>query len=123
MLIDSESVVFHFNNVMYSQIDSGVMGSPLGTDFANIFIGFYEDQLFENVHRLTLYDMFALFRDDQQLVGFLDQHEILHPSFMFKIEKERERENDCFLPFPDILLQRSDKFLTSVYRKPYKCIS
>lgn len=51
---------------MYSQIESVVMGSPLGSILANIFMSFYEDWLFENVHRLTMYyqyidDTYALF--------------------------------------------------------------
>lgn len=29
-----------------------------------------------------------------------------------------EKKNDCSLPFQDILVERSDKFSTSVYHKP-----
>lgn len=68
MLVATEGVKFSFINVMYSQIDSVVMGTPLGLVLVNIFLGFNEYSVFENVQRSTLYyshadDTFALFVD------------------------------------------------------------
>lgn len=91
MLIPTEGIEFSFNNVMYSQIDVVAMGSPLGTVLANNFVDFYEDQLSENVHRITLYyqyidDIFTLFGDEQEAIRFFDQLELLHLSLRFIVE-------------------------------------
>lgn len=77
MLFATLGVESSFNNVMYSQIDDVAMGSSLGLALVNIFVDFYEDQLFENIHRSTLYyryidDMFALSGDEQEVVEFFN---------------------------------------------------
>ena len=43
----TRSVEFSFNNEMYQQKDGVAMGSPLGPALANIFVGFYEERLFD----------------------------------------------------------------------------
>lgn len=107
--------MFNFNNVIYDQIDGIVIGSTLGPVLANIFVGFYESQLFENVQRHTLYyqyidDTFALFGDEQEAISFFDQLELLHLSLRFTMEK-----NNCCLLFLDILVERSDNKFLKVY--------
>ena len=37
-----KSCCFAFNYIYYKQIDSVVMGSPLGPTFANLFLVYYE---------------------------------------------------------------------------------
>ena len=46
MEMASSSVEFSFNNIMHHQIDEVAMGSPLGPALANIFVGYYETELF-----------------------------------------------------------------------------
>lgn len=86
------------------------MGSSLGLALVNIFVDFYEDQLFENIHRSMLYyryidDTFALSGDEQEVVEFFNQLELLHHSFRFAMKKE----NDCSVPL--FLLKDQISFL------------
>ena len=39
-------VEFSFNNIMYKQTDGVAISSPLGAALANIFVDFYEENLF-----------------------------------------------------------------------------
>ena len=48
-------VQFSFNNIMYRKIDGVAMGSPLGPDLANIFVGYYETKLFNKILKPTIY--------------------------------------------------------------------
>ena len=43
------SVEFSFNNIMYRQIDGVAMGSPFGFALTNIFVGYYELKLFNEI--------------------------------------------------------------------------
>ena len=47
MKMATVGVEFRLNGLMYRQIDSIYMGSPLGPIPANIFIGYYEKKLFK----------------------------------------------------------------------------
>ena len=72
MNMATSSVEFSFNNIMYKQIDGISMGSPLGPALANIFVGFYEQQLFQTTNKPTVYyrhvdDTFALFKLESRL--------------------------------------------------------
>ena len=49
MLVAKRGVQFSFNNHMYKQLDGVGMGSPLGPALANIFVGFHESRLFDNI--------------------------------------------------------------------------
>ena len=50
MNIATTSVEFSFSNIMYKQIDGVAMGSLLGPALANIFVGCYENKLFQTMN-------------------------------------------------------------------------
>ena len=116
----TSSVEFSFNNIMYKQIDGISMGSPLGPALANIFVGFYEQQLFQTTNKPTVYyryvdDTFALFKLESDCDKFFSSLNSLHPVLHFTFEKEANQS----LPFLDVFVEKSgNNFLTSIYRKP-----
>ena len=120
MGIATKSVSFNFNEIMYRQIESVSMGSPLGLILTNIFIGFQERRLFDRFPKPFIYlrymvDTFVSFRSRSDDLVFFDILNQLHSSLTFTIEEE----NIGQLPFLDLLVERCDfSFLTSVYRKP-----
>ena len=96
------------------------MGSPLGPILANIFVGFHEERLFQNINKPIIYfryvdDTFALFTCREDAISFLQSLNNLHPALQFT----HEEEVDNCIPFLDVLVERvGSNFLTSVYRKP-----
>lgn len=55
MYLATEVVEFSFNDIMYAQIDRVLMSNLLGPILANIFVGFYENLLFEKCHMPYVY--------------------------------------------------------------------
>ena len=116
----TSSVEFSFNNIMYKQTDGIAMSSPLGPVLANIFVGYHEAQLFNSISKPCMYqryvdDTFAIFKTESDSELFFNKLNSLHPSLKFTMEKE----TDEMLPFLDVKIEKStNKFLTSVYRKP-----
>ena len=119
----TEDTIFLFNNILYQQIDGMAMGSPLGPSFANAFLAYYEsiwiDQCpksFKPIfYRRYLDDCFIIFKDESHSSLFLNYLNHKHSHIKFTMEQE----NNCSLPFLDILIERkTDCFQTSVYRKP-----
>ena len=113
-------VEFNFNNIMFRLIDGVAMGSPLGPALANIFVGYYKNKLFASNSKTFLYqryvdDIFSIFTTETQCDQFFAVLNSLHPSLRFTVEKEK----DEVLPLLDVKIEKSsNKFLTSVYRKP-----
>ena len=120
MEMATSSVEFSFNNVMHRHIDGVVMGSPLGSALANIFVGYYESKLFQTTSKSEMYyhymdSIFEVFSNEDECDLFLDSPNSLHPSLRFTFEKE----SNLVLPFLDVLVEKSpSKFNTSIYRKP-----
>ena len=114
------NVEFSFDNIMYRQVDGVAMGSPLGPILANIFVGFYEEQLFRSGKQPSMYlryvdDTFVLFDERKEGEEFLERLNNLHNALQFT----KEDENNGKLAFLDVFIERSaGAFLTSVYRKP-----
>ena len=115
----TRSVEFSFNNEMYQQNDGVAMESPLGPAFANIFVGFHEERLFDYDQKPGVYfryvdDIYTIFKTEAECDTFLKHLNSLHPALQLTFEKE---ENES-LPFLDVLVEKSyTGFLTSVYRK------
>ena len=97
------------------------MGSPLGPALAILFMGYHENKWLNSERLPVLFykryidDIFCLFKcetDAERFLTFLNRQ---HPNIKFTIEKEKNNQ----LPFLDILNDSSsNKFVTSVYRKP-----
>ena len=97
------SVEFSFNNIKYRQIDGVAMDSPLGPVLANIFVGYYESKLFNEISKPTVYcryvdDIFSLFYKEIEFQKFLNCLNSLHPSLKFTSEIETNNS----LPFLDV---------------------
>ena len=98
------------------------MSSPLGHLFANIFLAFHERSWLPNCplefkplfFRRYIDDCFVIFCSRNHVRPFLDYLNSQHPNITFT----SELEIDSTLPFLDTLIDRSDGFSTSVYRKP-----
>ena len=113
---------FLFNNEIYDQTDGVAMGSPLGPALANLFMGYHENKWLNSEESSTVLfykryvgDIFCLFKCETDADRFLTFLNRQHPNIKFTIEKEKNNQ----LPFLHILNDSSsNKFVTSVYRKP-----
>ena len=98
------------------------MGSPLCPALANLFMVYHENKWlnFEESSTVLFYkryvnDIFSLFKREADADRFLTFLNRQHPNIKLTIEKEKNNQ----LPFLDILNDSSsNKFVTSVYRKP-----
>ena len=96
------------------------MGSPLGPILANIFVGYYETQLFNGIQRPSTYfryvdDTFVIVKDLDEKKRLQDHLNNMHPSLTFTSEVEDNNK----LAFLDVLVSRNNtRFVTTVYRKP-----
>ena len=94
MLIAARGVEFSFNNQMNKQLDGVAMGSPLGSELANIFVGFYESRIFENTAKPGVYlrfvdDTFAIFGSELDCDHFKGKRNLLRPALKCLLEKEQ----------------------------------
>ena len=93
----TSEVEFSFNDIIYKQTYGVAMGSPLGPDLANIFVGFYEKKLFSQISKPSTYfryvdDTFAMFRNEEESDNFFNQLNCLHPSLKFTSVPLRKRK-------------------------------
>ena len=100
MKMATSSVEFSFNNIMHRQMDEVAMGSPLGPALANIFVGYYETELFRNTLKLEMDyrymdDTSVVFNNESQSDVFWYKLNSFHPSLHFTFEKE----SNCFSSF------------------------
>ena len=119
LLKSTRDVEFSFNNQMYRQIDGVAMGSPLGPVLANIFLGYceslIEDDMWPDMYCRFVDDTFSLFCGRSNALEFLHCLNSLHPALRFTMEEEVENR----LPFMDVLvLKEKSGFSTDIYRKP-----
>ena len=119
LLKSTKDVEFSFNNCMYRQIDGVAMGSPLGPVLANIFLGYCEslipDEMWPDMYCRFVDDTFSLFDGCESAEEFLNCLNRLHLSLRFTMEGEKNNR----LPFMDVLVIRGESGLsTTVYRKP-----
>ena len=110
---------FTFNDEIYVQIDGVMMGSPLGSLIANIFMCELETtlipKLMDKMKLWTRYvdDTFAFVKPSEienihRRLNAYDEH----------IQCTYETENERRIPFLDVKIKRNDSNLeTSVYRK------
>ena len=89
------------------------------TSLANLFMSYNEQKWLESEHgRLAKFyrryvdDIFCVFENEHQALTFLDFLSSHHLNLNFTIEKEHTKQ----LPFLDFST-RSDRLITSVYRK------
>ena len=111
---------FSFNDELYVQIDGVMMGSPLGSLIANIFMSELETDIIpkldDKMNMWTRYvdDTFAFIKENEEenVQGILNQYD---PKIQFTYEVESNRR----IAFLDVLIQRNDdnSLDTSVYRK------
>ena len=104
---------FIFNNKFYNQIDSVVMGSPLGPALANIFMCSFENKWLKDCPNFLKSVFYRQYVDDI-FVLFKEYLSSKHPNINFSLEKE----NDGRLSFLDInIFREKGKFVTNVYWK------
>ena len=108
---------------MYKQVDGVAMGSPLGPTLANVFMCHMEKKWLSQcpedfkpvMYKRYVDDTFLLFKSDSHVNLFLNYLNSRHPNISFTCDSEINQ----ILPFLDIKIKRdSEKFTTSIYRKP-----
>ena len=120
MKVATSGVQFSFNNEIYTQIDGVSMGSPLGPTLANIFMGYLESKMVDELTSQTLYirymdDCLVISQSEKANENLFRKLNSLHEKISFTKEVEINSE----IPFLDILIKKSNNgFLTSLYRKP-----
>ena len=111
---------FVFNGEVYEQVDGVAMGSPLAPILANLFLGHHEGKWLDDYpsnrpryYKRYVDDVIAVFDYEHEAVAFLEYLNTKHKNIKFTMETEKENQ----LPFLDVLLDKSDKLVTSIYRK------
>ncbi|KAK5647843.1 hypothetical protein RI129_002735 [Pyrocoelia pectoralis] len=116
---------FKFKDKFYAQIDGLAMGSNLSPLLAEVFMNNLE---LHSISTLKFYKDYVIFwgryvddiiclhtANDNEVIDFLQEINLLHPKINFTMEKE----SNAKLPFLDVLLHRSHSHIDfSIYRKP-----
>ena len=113
---------FSFGDKFYRQINGVAMGTKMGPNYANLFVGFIEEQIFSQ-YSGPIPELFKRFIDDcigatslerAQLESFIHFVNNFHPALEFTWEI-----SSVSVSFLDILASiRDDKIQTSAYYKP-----
>ena len=113
---------FKFNDCFYKQTIGLPMGNPISPILSNLYMEFFEKQLFQKIDQNIVWyrfvdDVFSLLPVSLDPLSLLNTLNNQKPSINFKLEIE----DDNKLPFLDTLLVRDDinshlKF--TIYRKP-----
>lgn len=82
------SVEFSFNGTSYKEINGIAMGNPFGPALANIYVGFYEQDLMGRTINALCYhrsvdDMLCVFDSEEQSEAFSGLHNDLNQSLRF----------------------------------------
>ena len=111
---------FCFDGKIFDQVDGVAMGSLLGSALANLLMGYNEQKWLESDYgKLVKFccrytnDIFCLFENEHQALTLLDFLNVQYTNLNFTIEKEHMKQ----LPFSDVFNTRSDRLITSFYRK------
>ena len=87
---------------------------------ANLFLSHYEGEWLENYHgnkplfyKRYVDDVLAVFNNENDAKAFLTYLNDKHPNIKFTLELETNNR----LPFLDVLLDKSENLVTSIYRK------
>ena len=105
MKLATSDVQFSFNNIIRSQIDGVTMGLPLGPTLANIFVGYLESKIAEDLSSQVTYIRYVddclvkskTLNDNEAIFEKLNS---LHEKICFT----REVEENNKLPFLDIMI-------------------
>ena len=98
----TKNVQFSFNDLIFRQIDGVAMGSPLGPILANIFVGYYENNLLslDNSKPLAYYryvdDVFAIFPSKNNVNNFFTLLNKMHKCIVFTVEEEYSEKKSFF---------------------------
>ena len=115
------NVQFLFNGIYYRQVDGTAMGSPLGPILADIFMGYLEKGIADDIARSTTYrrymdDIFIVGPSIQYLENLYHSLNNMHANICFTMELEKDKE----ISFLDVLLRRrlDGSISRRVFRKP-----
>ena len=103
---------FNFNGDHYRQVSGFAMGSKMGPNYACLFVGFVEDQMYiDDVDDVVG----AAYCAQEDLDNFVEFISNFHPALQFTHTITEDRD----LPFLDINLSISEeRITTSVHYKP-----
>lgn len=112
---------FEFNNIHYVQANGTSMGTKVGPNYANIFMGILECEfLGKNMlqplyYRRFIDDIFLVWtHDEASLLGFIQKFNNFHPSIKFSHQFSRTSVN-----FLDVTVTISEgQLATKLFRKP-----
>ena len=112
MKVAKEKVEFSFNKLLYRQIDSIAMGSPLGPTLANIFVGYLEYKIIPEIqckYYRYVDDCCIITNNIEDSFALFDKLNNIHNAITFT--KENKLNNQ--LAFLDVLITRKNSnFLT-----------
>ena len=113
---------FSFDGEHYQQISGVAMGTKMGPNYANLFVGFVEKQIFEQ-YTDPIPDYFGRYIDDccgaascsrGELEQFINYVNNFHPALQFTWEI-----SETSVSFLDILVtMNGNRLVTSVFYKP-----